>query len=378
VSLHVLIANYCMDGFTGTEMFTRDLALELKRLGHSPVVYTSSLGGASEELIASGIPVVTSLRRLNSRPDIIHGNHRFETLAAIRRYPDTPAIYVCHDHQDWLSAPPIHSHIQKYFGVSNLCMARLLKSGISENKTGRVYNFVDLNRFKPRPPLPEKPVRALVFSNYASEDTYLPIVAAACKQTGLELDVIGKGAGKSVERPEEIVGKYDIVFAKAKAAMEAIATGNAVVLCDFGGVGPMVRSDDFERLRDLNFGFQALTEPHTQENLVRQIERYDPKDAEKVRDMLRSCGGLESAVDGMVGIYSRAISEFSQVRGKHSGIRDAVAIAELARVPLAYRALNFWKSIPPKRRRAITSNAGFRIVEGGIRRVLTGRGKREV
>ena len=50
-------------------------------------------------------------------------------------------------------------------------------------------------------------------------------------------------------QPERVLGRYDIVFAKAKAAMEAMAVGAAVVLCDFGGVGPMVTWADFDRLR---------------------------------------------------------------------------------------------------------------------------------
>jgi hypothetical protein len=373
VSLQVLIANFCMDGFTGTELFVRDLALELLRQGHTPVVYTSSVGGASDELSTAGIHVATSLRRLDFRPYIIHGNHRFETLSAIRHFPDTPALYICHDHQDWLSKPPLHSHILRYFGVSDLCLTRLRTSGIPEHKISRIYNFVDLQRFMPRPPLPEQPGRALVFSNYAATETYLPIVAEACRQADLELDVVGKGAGNPVERPEKILGQYDIVFAKAKAAMEAMAVGNAVVLCDFGGIGPIVTSADFARLRDMNFGYQALAEPHTPENLLRQIGRYDRQDAEKVRDLLRSCAGLECSVDELTEIYNLVISEYRSRRPIRSGMRDVMSIAELARVPLSYKAFNLWKSVPPMRRRAMSNNRGFRMLEGGIRRILGGR-----
>ena len=43
-----------------------------------------------------------------------------------------------------------------------------------------------------------------------------------------------------VDRPEAILGDYDLVFAKARAAMEAMATGCAVILCDRVGAGPLV------------------------------------------------------------------------------------------------------------------------------------------
>ena len=48
------------------------------------------------------------------------------------------------------------------------------------------------------------------------------------------------------ESPELLLPKYEIVFAKGKAAMEAMAVGTAVILCDFSGVGPMVSSTRFD------------------------------------------------------------------------------------------------------------------------------------
>src|SRR6185369_10855843 len=124
-----------------------------------------------------------------------------------------------------------------------------------------VPNWVDLRRFARRPPLPARPRRALLFSNYARPDTHLPAVREACRRAGLDLDVVGEGVGREVARPEEILGRYDVVFAKAKAALEAMAVGAAVVLCDLTGVGPPVTVADFARLQRMNFGVEALTEP---------------------------------------------------------------------------------------------------------------------
>ena len=39
-----------------------------------------------------------------------------------------------------------------------------------------------------------------------------------------------------------LTGDYDLVFAKARCALEAMAVGAAVVLCDTHGLGPMVTS----------------------------------------------------------------------------------------------------------------------------------------
>ena len=54
-----------------------------------------------------------------------------------------------------------------------------------------------------------------------------------------------KGLRYPTSRPEELLPKYDLVFAKARCALEAMATGCAVVLCDFAGLGSMVNPERF-------------------------------------------------------------------------------------------------------------------------------------
>src|SRR5690606_10549363 len=119
-------------------------------------------------------------------------------------------------------------------------------------------NAVDLARFRARGPLPLRPARALLFSNYAREDTHLPVVREACARAGLPRDVIGAGAGRAVAAPETILGDYDLVFAKGRSALEALAVGAAVVLCDFRGIGPMVTSANLDALRLANLGARTL------------------------------------------------------------------------------------------------------------------------
>ena len=309
MSLKVLITNVFMDGLSGTVLYVRDLALELQRRGHRPAVYTWKIGKACAELEAAGIPVVTDPRRIGFSPDVVHGHHRLLALGALRHYPGVPILSFCHDHRSPLDRALLEPQVLRHLGVSRLCVNRLIKEGAPVQRTSLLPNFVDLRRFRERPPLPDKPKRALVFSNYACAGTHLPAVAEACRRMGLELDVVGSGVGRESQRPEELLGEYDLVFAKAKAAMEAMAVGTAVVLCDFGGLGPMVTAADFDRLRPLNFGFQALTEPLTPAAVEEQILRYDPGDALRVRDRIRSCAGLEETVGQLVTLYEQVIHE---------------------------------------------------------------------
>jgi hypothetical protein len=83
------------------------------------------------------------------------------------------------------------------------------------------------------------------------------------------------------------LGEYDIVFAKARCALEALAVGSAVVLCDTVGVGPMVTTHEVDQLRLVNFGVRALRGDVDPDVLEREIARYDPQDAAEVSRRIR-------------------------------------------------------------------------------------------
>jgi hypothetical protein len=354
MGLRVLITNLFLRARTGTELYVRDLALELHRQGHEAAVFTSVRGEPARELEAAGIQVTCGLREARFPPDVIHGHHYPLALRALYHFPAAPAIYVCHDHTYRLDRPPFHPRVRRYFGVSLACVNRLRGEGVPEGEALLLPNFVDLKRFQPRSPLPTRPLRALVFSNYAHSGTHLPAVEEACRLAGLKFDVIGERAGNPSDRPEDLLGGYDLVFAKGRAALEAMAVGAAVVLCDFSGAGPMVTSDEFESLRPLNFGFLALSGPLEPGYILRQITRYDARDAAKVRDVVRSTCGLEEAVGKLVGIYREVIEEHGSLPPVRKGRVDVLAGLSLFRDELGLRLLSRWWSLDGRRRGTIS------------------------
>ena len=116
------------------------------------------------------------------------------------------------------------------------CLDGILAAGVPVERTTIIANGVDTARFRVRDPLPPRPGRAVVFSNYASEDNYVPAVRAACARMGIEVDVVGAAAGAPAARPEDLLPGYDLVFGKARAAIEAMAVGCAVIVADADGL----------------------------------------------------------------------------------------------------------------------------------------------
>ncbi len=312
--LKVLIANATLATLTGTETYVRDLALGLLRKGHCPIVYAPELGHIADGLQRATVPVVDNLNRVGAVPDIIHGNHNTELVTSLLQFENVPAVFYCHSWTDWISAPPAHPRILRYVAVDDTCRDRLvLEHAIPEERVRVQLHAADLKRFKARGPLPAKPVRALVFSNNANHCTHLNAVREACKRAGIKLDVVGSGINASATNPETLLGNYDLVFAKARCALEALTVGTAVILCDAAGCGPLVTTTDLERLRRLNFGIRTLTENVDANTLLKQIERYDAADAMEVSRRVRETSNLESLVDDVINVYGEVIAEFREL-----------------------------------------------------------------
>ena len=310
MSLKILITNNTLAGRAGTELYVRDVAIALLKRGLKPIAYSTILGEVAEELRRATVPVIDRLESLSTPPDLIHGHHHLETMTALLRFPGVPAIYFCHGWLPWEEFPPVFPRIMRYVAVDNTCRDRLLyEHAIPETRVRLLYNFVDLERFKPRSRLPEKPMRALVFSNTASENNVLPALREACRRSNIQLDVAGSGGGNPIQRPETVLCNYDLVFAKGRAALEALAVGAAVVLCDALGTGPMVTTTNVQRLRSLNFGIRTLQNPIDSDVLYAEISHYNASDAMQVSSWIRMSVGMNDVLTDLVALYHEVLEE---------------------------------------------------------------------
>lgn len=322
-ALRILITNHFLRGRTGSELYVCELATSLLRRGHTPIVYSPQLGPTARELRDATVPVIDNLDALSTPPDVIHGQHHVETMAALLRFPNTPAVFFCHGWLPWEETPPKHPRILHFVAVDDTCRDRLVcESGVEEERVSVILNSVDVDQFLPRAPLPSKPARALVFSNGAA---HVAAVREACRRTELTLDVIGAEAGSVSTRPQDLLGQYDIVFAKARCALEAIAVGSAVVLCDTVGVGPMVTTREVDQLRRLNFGVRTLQGTVDPDVLEKEIARYDAVDAAEVSRRVRNGAGREAAIDQILALYDDVVTEFAVTARDHDGEARAEA-----------------------------------------------------
>lgn len=314
--LRILITNNTLAGRAGTELYVRDVASALLARGHQIVAYSTVLGEVADELHAATIPVTDRLDAVSILPNVIHGHHHLETMTALLHYPEVPAVYFCHGWLPFEEMPPKFPRILRYVAVDQTCRDRLIyENGIPAERVHLLLNFVDLKRFQQRAPLPEKPARALVFSNNATENGNVAVIREACARFGISLDAVGMALGNSTRLPENLLGHYDLVFAKGRAALEALAVGAAVIACDAAGAGPMVTPHNMEALRQLNFGIRVLRNRIDVETIGAEVARYNAAQAAQVACWVRKNAGMDGAVSELIELYEDVIEEHRQGSG---------------------------------------------------------------
>src|SRR6185436_10609065 len=104
-------------------------------------------------------------------------------------------------------------------------------------------------------------------------------------------------------------------FGKARCAIEAMACGTAVILCDYRGLGPLVTSAGLGVLRGQNFGMRALTAEITSEAVRDRVAAYDAADAAEVGRRIRSEAGLDAAISEWIEMYGRVIADARSTAG---------------------------------------------------------------
>ncbi|MBW8780820.1 MAG: glycosyltransferase [Verrucomicrobia bacterium] len=378
--MRVLITNNSLAEHAGTELYVRDVAFALRRRGHDPIAYSSRLGAVAEELVAGGVPVLDDLSMLEMPPDLIHAHHHMDAMVAMLRFPRVPAVLFCHGSMPWEEAPVFFPSILHFVAIDDACHDRLTSAGVAPDAITTLRTFVDLHRFPLREQCAPEPRRALVFSNYAAPGPGLELIRVACAEAGItEVDVIGHGMGTAVAHPEEILQRYDVVFAKGRAAHEAAATGAAVIVSDYSRFAGLLTSDVYEVWRSLNFGVRTLVYSLEQSALVAEIRRYQASDVRRVTERLRREADLETSMDRLMGLYERIHSGRDRLALLSEGVFTAAAsvylqgLADQLKSPdaLALRIREEMSALPNPLLTDVLMKASMSRLEDKIRRLTT-------
>lgn len=309
--MRILITNTSLSGRTGTEIFVAQLAEKLRSRGHEVLLYSPLVGELGLKLRSQGHFVYERIEDIHEAPDVIHAHHVGPTICALAAFPGTPAIFIMHSVDAEYDAPPLHPQIASYHAVSSFIRKQRATSALPAAKIGIVRNAVDLARFRMKSVINTRPERASAVINNREG---LQLIRAACITTGLVLEEIGPGVGRVLDDLPKAFESADIVFASGRSALEALASGCAVVLTGGGRFGGLVQPRSIDLALELNLGVRTLNDRLTQSALEAAIRLYASPDVIAVSKRVRELASLDEQAQKLEALYLNAIERPSDLR----------------------------------------------------------------
>lgn len=301
--MQILFTNVIFSERTGTEVATLELARAMRERGHFVAIYSPTIGGLAHEARASGIPVTDKIRNIGFTPDIIHGHHNISLTIALTAIRHAPAIFVCHDSSSMFDESFKHSRIREYVAVDAACRERLIFEGADPKRITVIPNGVSLDLYAQRRIWVERPLKALLVVKKRID--HVPLVEEACRESGIDLEIVGAGVGRVVA---DLPSRYldaDIVFAHSRSAIEAAATGAFVIVIDEYGYGGKLDPAQIIHWPETSLSRRILRRSVTLSELMADIAAYSADDARLVSMLLRGKTDLRALAGEWEKIYER-------------------------------------------------------------------------
>jgi hypothetical protein len=304
--MRILLTNSFMAARTGSEMAVFDMARALGGRGQTVGLFASVMSGRwRKQLMGHDIEAVDDVGQLTFRPQIIHGQHVVAFASCLQAFPECSVVQWIHDLTDPLDQPLRHPNIAAHVAVDEARAKRARDAGAAEANVHVIPNAVDLQRFALRPLNGNR--QALCIIKRVGLDETVPVIRRACERAGWQVTFRGAGVGDEIDDIAQAYVGHDLVITSGRTALEAVAMGRNVVVCDYGGYGGAVDGASWRRLRATNFGLNAMTGALQEDVLAEQLALIDAEAGHLFGASIRSSLDLEAIAETVEALYMRVL-----------------------------------------------------------------------
>lgn len=326
--MRVVHTTHSLDGSTGVQSYLLTVADEMQRTGHEVWLYSTELGSAAEYAETLGLRVIRGVDELPDEIDfaVAHssvGSHEFDAAC-----PGVPQVSVAHgSYFDVYTPPQIDGAVACVVTLWPQAAKRMAALATSIPVV-TLSQPVDRARFRDRAPIPERPRKALILSNYLDGERRERI-EKACELAGLELEHVGAtGSGQS-NRAEDAINRADIVIGKGRAAVEGMACGRAVYVYDMWGSDGWITPDTYEGFAYAGFSGVSTDRDLSADEIANEFRDYSQSLGEWGVKTAATRHRLTDHAARLIELGAEAAGDGSRERGKRG---EGLELARLARL----------------------------------------------
>ena len=279
--MRFVLANRILLAPGGTEVHLVTVGEHLRRLGHEVVLYAPEIGPFADHARRRGLEVHDDRRELPADCDVVLAQDGIVVYDLARHYPEAMLVFrVCGDVYDFQLPPQVPGVVDLVVVLSDR-YERIARAGAVPVPVLRLRIPIDVDRLVPLVALRERPERAILLGNYVERDD---VVRETWGRAGVEVRRVG--AKSQAYDVAEAIADADVVVAKSRAALDAMACGKAVYVFDvFGGDG-WVTPEIYAALEADHFAGQATDRVIDAAALARDLGDYRPEMGVVNRDLV--------------------------------------------------------------------------------------------
>lgn len=273
--MNVALATFAFASPGGSQTYVLTVAEQLQRLGHGVTILVGETGPMSAFATDRGLTVTPDLGALSEPCDALVVQDSVLAYRLADLYPDTPQLFrAASDLYDLQLPPALPGVVSDVVACSERVRRRVRHLALT-HRIHRLRQPIDTERFMPTSAPSARPRRALLLGNYL-RGRRLETIQTVLERRGIACQQVGK-PGEVTCAPEQAIWAADLVVAKGRAALEAMACGKPVLVYDqFGGDG-WVTAERYEAMEADNFAGLSSPVVLTGQGLDEELAAYDPE-----------------------------------------------------------------------------------------------------
>ena len=272
--MELVLASLHLSWLGGATTYLLTVAPQLQRLGHEVTLYSPDAGDTAAIARERGIRIATDEAELPDRCDGVLVQDPVMALELAARYA-APQVFVSHGTVHDMAMPPQLPGLTVAVVAMNDRVAEQARAFAIDAPVVRLRQPIDLERFRFRGPVHDRPQKALLLGNYLFGKRR-SIITTVCEDLGIEWAQIGRDSDTMVAEPADAIAGADLVIGYGRSILEAMACGRPAFVFEHTGVDGWVTPDSYPALERDGFTGMALGK-QADPGLVRaEIEAYQP------------------------------------------------------------------------------------------------------